>query len=684
MPCPVIWAIRFSTPGFSAGTPSESWRACGDCGTLPYFYPYENTLAYSEHLLGIAIFVAPIHWLTGNPIVAYNVAFLSSYVLAGTGMYLLARTLTGSWMAAMVAGAAFAFGPNRVDQISHLQMLMWGWMPFSVWALHRYFAFGSRRALALFALTFLILGLSNGYFLYYFGLPVGVLIAAEVVHRRRYWKRHALDLGAAAAGMLIVLWPIISAYLDSRLNQGLVRNRDVMRMYSADVTSYLQVPSSIDLWAGILRTGPEGTALFPGLVVIVLAIVGLAARGRYAAWPGRGTDLSTGRQVALYGGIGALMFCLSLGPEPQWGGRTLLASGPYDWLLLVVPGLDGLRVPARMAPVVYLSLAALAAIGVSAICRWLPRRATVAVSLLLVAGICLEGYPGPTRVARFVTQERPNDVAAYEWLASAPLGAMIELPFVGPERLSTTLGYMHATLRHDHPIVNGYSGYRTELSRYLASGGSPFLELPRFGAALRGARALGVRYVTVHGDEYDDRELASATVAAFQRHQEQVRRLIAFGETMVVELEPGPAPQPAGDSAGRLVAPEALWLSERRQVGDEWVRLRLNGPRDIARVRLGMARRSLGDYPRRLLVESSSDGSTYRRLYHDTVVPQLLQGIIRQGAYPPIDIDLPPNRTIELRLRQTGTTRSFYWSIHELQLWERDERAPPSGSGQDR
>ena len=277
---------------------------------------------------------------------------------------------------------------------------------------------------------------------------------------------------------------------------------------------------------------------------------------------------------------------------------------------------------------------------------------------------------------------------------------------MGPERLSTTLGYMHATLRHDHPIVNGYSGYRTELSRYLASGGSPFLELPRFGAALRGARALGVRYVTVHGDEYDDRELASATVAAFQRHQEQVRRLIAFGETTVVELEPGPAPQPAGDSAGRLVAPEALrltasrrdhllprvldgdpdarWLSERRQVGDEWVRLRLNGPRDIARVRLGMARRSLGDYPRRLLVESSSDGSTYRRLYHDTVVPQLLQGIIRQGAYPPIDIDLPPNRTIELRLRQTGTTRSFYWSIHELQLWERDERAPPSGSGQDR
>ena len=42
-------------------------------------------LAFSEHLLGIALFVAPVIWLTGNPVLAYDLAFILSYMLAGAG-----------------------------------------------------------------------------------------------------------------------------------------------------------------------------------------------------------------------------------------------------------------------------------------------------------------------------------------------------------------------------------------------------------------------------------------------------------------------------------------------------------------------------------------------------------------------------------------------------------------------
>src|SRR5579872_563261 len=34
----------------------------------PAFFPYRNTLAFSETLLGIAIFVGPIDWITHNPV----------------------------------------------------------------------------------------------------------------------------------------------------------------------------------------------------------------------------------------------------------------------------------------------------------------------------------------------------------------------------------------------------------------------------------------------------------------------------------------------------------------------------------------------------------------------------------------------------------------------------------------
>ena len=52
---------------------------------LPIFYPYTHALAFSENLLGIALFTAPIQWLTGNPVVAYNVAYLGVVRPCGRG-----------------------------------------------------------------------------------------------------------------------------------------------------------------------------------------------------------------------------------------------------------------------------------------------------------------------------------------------------------------------------------------------------------------------------------------------------------------------------------------------------------------------------------------------------------------------------------------------------------------------
>ena len=96
---------------------------------LPIFHPYTYGLAFSENLLGIAFFTAPIQWLTGNPVVVYNLAYLGTYVLAGGGMYLLALSLTGSRPAAAVAGVLLVFVPFRAQEAGHLQSLMYGWMP---------------------------------------------------------------------------------------------------------------------------------------------------------------------------------------------------------------------------------------------------------------------------------------------------------------------------------------------------------------------------------------------------------------------------------------------------------------------------------------------------------------------------------------------------------------------------
>ena len=246
---PVVHEMTRALPGDLGDPLLNAWTLAWDADRLahglqglwdaPIFYPYSNSLARSEHLLGIAFFTAPVQWLTGNAVFAYNVAFLMSYVLAGSGMYLLTASLTGNRLAAVVAALAFAFGPYPMTHTTHLQMLMCGWMPIGLWALHRFFGSGSRWALAAFVAAFLLLGLSNGYFLYFFALPVVSVIAFELCRIPKRRLQRIGQLALAGTVTLLVLAPVILIYYQAQLDQGLVRSRDEVLSYSADVASYL-------------------------------------------------------------------------------------------------------------------------------------------------------------------------------------------------------------------------------------------------------------------------------------------------------------------------------------------------------------------------------------------------------------------------------------------------------------
>ena len=182
----------------------------------PMFFPYPSSLAYSEHLLGVAIFTAPLQWLTDNPILVYNMVYLGSFVLAGTGMYLLTTSITGSRLAGMIGGMAFAFLPYRADQASHLQVLLYGWMPVGLWGLHRYFYSGQRKMLVVFALAFVLQGFSNGYFFYFFAAVVVIVACVEVIYRVRQRPIMLVDLTCTALLMGAMVAPIAIALLNHR------------------------------------------------------------------------------------------------------------------------------------------------------------------------------------------------------------------------------------------------------------------------------------------------------------------------------------------------------------------------------------------------------------------------------------------------------------------------------------
>ena len=641
---------------------------------LPILHPYTNALGFSENLLGIVLFTAPIQWLTGNPVVVYNIIYVASYVLAGGGMYLLARSLTGNRLAAAVAGTLFVFVPFRGQEAGHLQSLMYGWMPIGLWALHRYFATGRRAALAGFAVAFVLAGLSNGHFFFFFAPVVVIVAGLEVIFRVRSRPRMLIELPVAAALMFATVLPVLSGYLTTRDLYGTQRSRWEVISYAANTVGWLD----------------------PGTCLAVLAVCGLVA---VAFRRGRDRDVVRGdRRIAvMYTLVAVVGVALALGPEPTINGVRLMASGPYDWLRGVVPGLEGLRVPRRAIIITLLALTVLGAFGVRFLMERLPRRPGQMFALLLCILAVVEGENyGPVPLAAFET--RPSLQAAETWLRDRPPGAVLSLPAIGLRQRDYRgdARAMYGTLTHGHPVVNGATGFFPPLYWFFYySGALESFDDYDYGDVLRGLRALGVRYVIVQTDAtLVNARRGRATLRAIRQQPDQIVTTRDFDGVTVFELPPWDGALPAsaperrpmsrwGLSASTSHRPEELiyafdgdtatrWLSGQPQAGNEWITIQLDEPTDVSHLRITVGRLSFGDYPRHLIIESSADGRTWETLHSAGGFEYLLPGAVPVEGVSLMDFPLPPNTSRLIRLRQTGTTPMFYWSFHELELWERD------------
>jgi hypothetical protein len=200
----------------------------------------------------------------------------------------------------------------------------------------------------------------------------------------------------------------------------------------------------------------------------------------------------------------------AMGPKLQALGHDL-GPGPYRWLLNLLPGFDGLRVPARFLMLVALFLAALAGLGAAALLDTRARRFALVAIAAGSVGILAESWfaplqlnqpivpaPGFRLAAAPVTGRAINPI--YQVIRDLPDPAvLVELPFGEPAYESLAVFYAGY---HRRPILNGYSGFfpQSYLDRI-----STLHELPDHrdeAAAL--LRSAGVTHVLVHEGAFID------------------------------------------------------------------------------------------------------------------------------------------------------------------------------------
>jgi hypothetical protein len=362
-------------------------------------------------------------------------------------------------------------------------------------------------------------------------------------------------------------------------------------------------------------------------------------------------------------------------------------------LYALVPGFSGMRVPARFATVVDLGIVVLAAAGAARILGRVSRTAAIVTTAALASIVVVEGRQLMS-VDPFPPVQRRLDRAAYEWLRDRPPGAAIELEIAQQNDFHPfTLFYQFNTLLHRHPIVNGYSGWPSVLQEFLGGSPSPFREPGRVADALRALRTIGVRYVLLHWWTYSDGAEPARLMTEIRAARDQLVEERQFQSTFVWTLQdapplPAPSPSPlrrieagaftATASAGNDRLPlafdgdvETRWISGAPQSGAEWIALRFDRPTDVARVRIETSPRGLVDYPRGVRIESIDAQNATRVLFDNRILTPLIDSLAIDDRRAPVDLDLPTNQSVALRIRQTGQTRLWLWGVHELTLFAR-------------
>ncbi|RJP32460.1 MAG: hypothetical protein C4536_06210 [Actinobacteria bacterium] len=501
-------------------------------------YPATDVLTYSEHMFTIGLMAAPVYYISGNPILAYNTMVFLGLVLSSFGCYLLIKKLTGSRWGALVGGVYFGLCPYKISQLNHLHIVFSAFLPFMLLYLYGYLEEGGIKNLVLFGVFFLLQSLASWHYLVYGSILILLLWVwkAAFSRTREEWMRIA---GAVAMTLIAaaLMLPFALPYLrvHARLPD-FVRTLEESARNSAALADYLNVlPQSVLYRAGFspLRVAFMGseTILFPGLVILLLAACGVFLRGRGEDECASPLLARHAREPYLFLIVTVVGVLLSLGPKIG-GISNPLYTVPYHLGLFKL-----IRWPPRFFVLVSLGLAVLSGFGVAKISQGLQALKRPRISFRLVCAILLLAIVVEAATFNFEVTPVPvyDEVPeVYTWLKDQDAVAAIEIPASFPAPNPQGL-FVYLSTYHWKRIANGYSGYNPPVLKEL------YEIMPSFpsGDSVDLLREYGIDFVIWHRELLPPQQVAEYDARLMS--QPGLSLVRDFGEEVVFRVDPAGA-----------------------------------------------------------------------------------------------------------------------------------------------
>jgi len=479
------------------------------------FYPNKNTLAFSEHLISISLMVSPIILLSNNPILAYNIVFILSFILSGFGMYLLAYHLIKDRISAIIAGTIFAFSIYRFAHFGHLHILSAQWMPFALLYLDKFLKDRTYKNWSIFIIFFVLQVLTSWYLAFYTIILVALytfykfIICKDMICLVQNCKFQMKILLFVIVVTIMVL-PFVIPYIKANIDYNFKRPIQENEYYSADIIDYFTATPSNFLYGELAKTRGNikfaEHSLFVGFTIIILSLYGLI--------PLIKSPLKEYRQYynqIFFIFLIIIAFILSLGPYLHILGHKIDIVLPY-YYLYSVPGISSMRVPSRFIVLAVFGLSILGGYGSSKIIKQFEniyKNKKFIPAILIVFLILIESvWTIPIYYPKFPTGENIPEV--YKWLNTKEGDfAIVELPM---RPIDDTV-YMYYSIYHWKKLVNGYSGFFPE--NYVLI--TDYLKKFPSNESINILKDIGgVRYIIIHTDKIDNSSIMISETADYK------------------------------------------------------------------------------------------------------------------------------------------------------------------------
>lgn len=519
------------------------------------FYPQPFSLAFANNMVSPTLIFAPLYLLTKNIVASSNIfAFLTVALSFVTAFYTIRYFLSkltpevshfrGVNLASFIGAAIFAFSPVTMSRFpDHLDILNKYFLPLVFLFAFRFLEKPNFSRAFFFFLFFTLNALAVNYYQIFsiILLPVAAIPFLWFYLRKGDWG-YFVRLGRASLAGFVFL-PILLyfnlPYLRFAQLEDASRPLEASSYFSARIIDYFAPSKDSFLYGwwvkaidpyrtpkdetlGIFNNYEEhslGVNLLP-LALFVCSFLFLKETPYF----------KKAKRIPFLYFLLISSLILSLGPY-----FTGVSSDdnyfplPYLVLYKLLPFLEGIRVPARLAFVFMVPFSVFCSLGVMYVASRFKKYTNV-VSIFILGFIVLENFTLKDFSTRSQVLAKVNTIGI-ENLSNLAGEAALHFPvysaFTGPE-FGKTSGYINFAIATNGKLVNGNTSYLPPDQLYFLDQAGQDMGLSSFARL----KALGVRFVVIHKDA-----LSGSQVKLYEKNNSLYRQITVLDQEGIQILD---------------------------------------------------------------------------------------------------------------------------------------------------